>query len=173
MVRQVLPRNPALDVRGPKHVVRVGKTPVFEGADARALFESIDTSTPIGLRDRALLGVMVYTFGRVSAVVGLEIGDYFQVGRQMMFRFTEKGGREHQMPAHHTAIEYLEAYLKALGETEGPLFRTITRRRDGFTENRMHRNEVLAMVKRRCKAAGLGDQFTKPHFQGDGESQRI
>ncbi len=168
VVRQVLPRNPALDVRGPKHVVTTGKTPVLEGFDARALFDSIDPSTPIGLRDRALLGTMVYTFARVSAVVGLDLEDYFQVGRRMMFRFEEKGGREQQMPAHHTVIEYLEAYLEALGQTEGPLFRTINRRRNGFTENRLHRNEALAMVKRRCKAAGLGDQFTNHTFRATG-----
>ncbi len=168
VVRQVLPRNPALDVRGPKHVVTTGKTPVLEGFDARALFDSIDPSTLIGLRDRALLGTMVYTFARVSAVVGLDLGDYYQVGRRMMFRFEEKGGREQQMPAHHTVIEYMEAYLEALNETEGPLFRTINRRRNGYTENRLHRNEALAMVKRRCKAAGLGDQFTNHTFRATG-----
>ena len=54
------------------------------------------------MRDRALLGVMVYTFARVSAVLELDVGDYFQVGRRMWFRFTEKGGRHHEMPAHHT-----------------------------------------------------------------------
>jgi site-specific recombinase XerD len=48
VVRQVIPSNPALDVRGPKHVVLKGKTPVLSNEDARALFASIDTSTPAG-----------------------------------------------------------------------------------------------------------------------------
>lgn len=168
VVRQVLPRNPALDVRGPKHVVTTGKTPVFEGLDARALFESIDTGTVSGLRDRALLGVMVYTFARIGAVVALDLVDYYQVGRRMMFRFKEKGGRHHEMPGHHTAVEYMDAYLEALGVDEGPLFRSINRQKNGFTERRLDRREALAMVKRRCKAAGLGERFTNHTFRATG-----
>ena len=168
VVRQVLPRNPALDVRGPKHVVTTGKTPVLEGPDARALFESIDPESVSGLRDRALLGVMVYTFARIGGVLALDLADYFQVGRRMMFRFAEKGGRHHEMPAHHTAIEYMDAYLEALGEEEGPIFRSINRRRSGYTERRLDRREALAMVKRRCKAAGLGERFSNHTLRATG-----
>lgn len=168
VIRQVLPRNPATEVRGPKHVVRVGKTPVLTGAEARELFASIAPSTPIGLRDRALLGVMVYTFGRVTAVLGLDIEDYYQVGRTMRIRLQEKGGKHHEMPAHHTAVEYLDAYLNELGEKDGPLFRTINRQRTGYTSNRLNRREVLAMVKRRTRAAGLGDRFGNHTFRGTG-----
>ena len=66
---QVIPTNPATSVRGPTHVVRTGKTPVLQPAEARQLLDTIDTSTLRGLRDRALLAVMVYSFARVSAVV--------------------------------------------------------------------------------------------------------
>jgi len=168
VVRQVLPRNPALDVRGPKHVVRKGKTPYLQKEDARALFESIDTSTVSGLRDQALLGVMVYTFARIGAVLAMDVQDYYQAGRRMLFRLQEKGGKHHEMPAHHTAIEYMEAYLAALGAEEGPLFRSINRRRNGYTERRLDRREALAMVKRRCKAAGLGERFTNHTFRATG-----
>ncbi len=168
VIRQVLPRNPATEVRGPKHVVRTGKTPVLTGAEARELFESIDPSTPIGRRDRALLGVMVYTFGRISAVLGLDIEDYYQVGRTMKIRLMEKGGKHHEMPAHHTAIEYLDAYLAELGEADGPLFRSVNRQRTGYTGNRLDRREALAMVKRRTRAAGLGDRFGNHTFRGTG-----
>ncbi len=67
---QVIPTNPAGSVRGPAHIVRQGQTPVLEPAEARALLDSIDTSMPAGLRDRALLALMVYSFaglGRRSA----------------------------------------------------------------------------------------------------------
>ena len=70
---QVMPTNPATSVRGPTHVVRTGKTPVLQPAEARLLLDTIDTSTLPGLRDRALLGVMVYSFARVSAVVGMRV----------------------------------------------------------------------------------------------------
>ncbi|MFQ5641954.1 MAG: tyrosine-type recombinase/integrase [bacterium] len=168
VIRQIVPTNPAADVRGPKHIVTTGKTPVMAGEDAKALFTSIDISKPSGLRDKALLGVMVYTFARVSAVCALELSDYYQVGRRMMFQFQEKGGRHHVMPAHHTAIEYLDAYIEGLGEKEGPLFRSVNRTRTGFTDRRLDRREALAMVKRRCKAAGLGDRFTNHTFRATG-----
>lgn len=168
VIRQVLPRNPATEVRGPKQSIRTGKTPVLTGAEARELFASIDPSTPAGLRDRALLGAMVFTFGRISAVLAMDVGDYFQTGRSMKLRLKEKGGREADMPAHHTLIEYLDAYLAKLGETEGPLFRTINQRRTGYTETRLNRSEAWAMVKRRTRAAGLGTRFSNHTFRGTG-----
>ena len=180
VVRQIISRNPALEVRGPKLIVRVGKTPVLTGEEARELFASIDLSKPIGLRDRALLGLMVYSFARIGAALEMDVCDYFQVGRKMMLQLHEKGGKEHQMPAHHTLIEYMEAYLQELGVDPGetlptlaskgssPLFRTINRRRTGFTDNRLDRREAWAMVKRRTKAAGLGDRFCNHTFRGTG-----
>ena len=105
-------------------------------------------------------GAMVYTFARISAVLDMNVDDYFQVGRKMMFRLLEKGGRQHEMPAHHTLIEYMDAYRQRLDATEGALFRTVNRQRNGFTENRLNRKEACAMVKRRCKAAGLGNRFS-------------
>lgn len=168
VIKQVLPSSPAAAVRGPKHVVTVGKTPAFENKDARHLFASIDTAKPAGLRDRALLGVMVYSFGRISAVLALDVSDYYQAGRRMRLRFLEKGGREHEMPAHHLVEEYLGEYLDALKADSGPLFRSINASRDGFTDRRLNRREALAMVKRRTKRAGLGDRFTNHSFRATG-----
>ena len=82
VIGQVVPANPAASVRGPTHVVRTGKTPVLQPAEARQLLDSIDTATLPGLRDRALLGVMVYSFARVSAVVGIRVEDYYQQGKR-------------------------------------------------------------------------------------------
>ena len=60
----ILEVNPAHAVRGPRHVVRKGKTPYLTSEEARALLDSIDTSTLVGLRDRALIATM--TFNRAS-----------------------------------------------------------------------------------------------------------
>lgn len=168
VINQVLPINPALVVRGPKHVVTRGKTEHLTAEDARALFNSIETGTPIGLRDRALIGLMVYSFARIGAALSMDVEDYYQAGRRMMFRLREKGGKMHPMPAHHTAIEYMDAYLARLGAESGPLFRSINRKKDGYTERRLHRREALAMVKRRCKAAGLGEQYSNHTFRATG-----
>ncbi|MEX2140464.1 MAG: tyrosine-type recombinase/integrase [Pirellulales bacterium] len=161
VIGHVLSVNPASAVRGPKHVVKKGKTPVLTGAEARQLLESIDTTTLVGLRDRALIGVMVYSFARVGAVTGMNIEDYYQQGKRWWFRLHEKGGKEHQVPVHHTAEEMLDSYLRAAqldaqdpDERKMPLFRSMTRAKR-LSDRRLNRREVLAMVKRRALKAAL------------------
>jgi hypothetical protein len=83
---QIVPLNPAA-VKGPKYVIKVGKTPVLSAGETRELLAAIDTSQLIGLRDRALIGVMVFSFVRVSAVVGMNVEGYFQKGKRWWFRF--------------------------------------------------------------------------------------
>jgi len=87
----ILATNPAHAVRGPKHVVKRGKTPVLTSDQAGALIESIDTSTLVGLRDRALIGVMTYAFARIGAVVAMRVEDYFANGKRWWVRLHEKG----------------------------------------------------------------------------------
>ncbi len=101
VVGQVLPFNPASSVRGPKHVVRKGKTPVLSAEEARGLLDGIDLSTLAGLRDRALLGVLVFSFARITAAVSMSVSDYYTQGRRSFFRLHEKGGRYNVVPAHH------------------------------------------------------------------------
>ena len=95
MTGQVVPANPAASVHGPTHVVRTGKTPVLQPAEARLLLDTIDTSTVRGLCDRALLAVMVYSFARVSAVVGRRVEDDYQQGKRWWLRLQEKGRTHH------------------------------------------------------------------------------
>ena len=103
VVSQVLPVNPAAAVRGPKHVVTTGATPVLSPAEARRLLEEIDTGTLAGLRDRALVSVMRYSVARVSAVSAMRRQDYFRQERRGWLRLHEKGGKRHDVPAHHRA----------------------------------------------------------------------
>src|ERR1700730_5908724 len=95
VIGQIVPMNPAASVRGPKHVVKVGKTPVLTADEARQLLDAIDTRPIGGLRDRALVGVMVYSFARVGAVVGMNVEDYYQQGKRWWLRLHEKGGKRH------------------------------------------------------------------------------
>ena len=167
---QVLAMNPAASVRGPKHVVKRGKTPVLDADQARQLLDSIDTTKLSGLRDRALIAVMVFSFSRVSAAVSLRAEDYYQDGKRWWFRFREKGGKLHQVPAHHTAEAYLDAYLIAGGigdDKKCPLFQSVTRH--GLLSGMpMTRNDALRMVKRRAVAAGLPDTTCNHTFRATG-----
>ena len=156
VVHQVLPSNPAASVRGPKHVVTKGSTPVLTPAETRALLDRIDTGTVVGLRDRALLSVLVYCFARVSAAVGMRRQDYFLQGTRGWLRLHEKGGKRHDVPAHHRAEAAVDAYLVASGieDAKAPLFQSVDR--SGWLSGRsLTRRVVLAMIKRRSAAAGL------------------
>lgn len=153
----ILPHNPAASVRGPAYTVRRGKTPVLTADEARRLLDSIDVSTLIGLRDRALIAVMVYSFARVSAAVGLTVGDYFIEKKRALLRLHEKGGKRHEVPAHHNVELYLDEYLEAYGsgrDKSAPLFPTVDRR-GRLTSEAMTRSDALRMIKRRSRRAGL------------------
>lgn len=170
VVGQIIPVNPASSVRGPKHVVKRGKTPVLTADQARCLLDSIDVTTVVGLRDRAIIAIMVYTFARVGALVGMAVEDYYQSGKRWWFRLHEKGGKRHEVPAHHNAEAYVDAYLAAAGTTPGkttPLFRSVDRYRR-LTDEPMHRTDVLRMVKRRARRAGLPQSTCCHTFRATG-----
>lgn len=171
VVGQVLPMNPASAVRGPTHIVKRGKTPVLSAEEARVLLDSVDVSKPVGLRDRALIGTMVYSFARVSAVIGMNVEDYYVFGKRSWLRLHEKGGKFHEIPAHHNAEAYLDAYVAAAGIAEdarSPLFRTAAGRGGHLTEKRITRHDVLRMVKRRARHAGLSERITCHTFRATG-----
>jgi integrase/recombinase XerD len=149
--------NPAASVRGPTCVIKKGKTPVLDTEQTRALLEAIDTDTIVGLRDRALIGAMVYSFARVSAIIGMRVEDYYPNGKRWWFRLHEKGGKFHEVPTHHKAEEYMDAYLKAAGlgaDLKGPLIRTVNRERQ-LMKRPMHRNDAIRMIKRRSRGLNL------------------
>lgn len=153
----VLEVNPAASVRGPKYVARRGKTPVLTAAEARKLLDSIEDNALIGLRDRALIGVMVYSFARVGAAVALRVGDYFQHRSRLWLRLQEKGGKRHEVPCHPNLEEYLNAWVAAAGigrDKKGPLFRSMARG-GRLGEKAMSRFDVLHMIKRRAETAAL------------------
>ena len=157
VVSQVLPVNPAAAVRGPKHVVTKGATPVLSPAEARRLLEAIDTAALAGRRDRALVSVMLYSFARVSAVIGMRRQDYFRQESRGWLRLHEKGGKRHDVPAHHRAAEALDDYLEAadLEEAKAALFQSVDPAGRRLTGRALSRRLVLAMIKRRAAAAGL------------------
>ena len=152
VVSQVLPVNPAAAVRGPTHVVTTGATPVLSPAEARRLLAAIDTGTLAGLRDRALVSVMLYSFARVSAVIGMRRPDYFRQERQGWLRLHEKGGQRHDVPAHHRAAEALDDYLEAAGldEPTAALFQSVDPAGRRLTGRALSRRLVLGMIKRRA-----------------------
>ena len=158
VVGQVVPFNPASSVRGPRFTTKKGKTPVLSADEARQLLDSIDTSSVVGLRDRALIALMVFTFARVGAATGMDVEDWYFQGRRWWVRLHEKGGKRHEMPAHHNLEEYLAAYIDAAGighAKDTPLFRTAKGKTQQLTERRITQPEVYLMIRRRAAGTGI------------------
>jgi site-specific recombinase XerD len=158
IVGQVVELNPAQAVRGPKHVVKKGKTPVLNEDEARMLLNSINGKDLVSLRDRALIAVCLYSFARIEAALGMDVEDYYPQGKRWWFRLREKGGKHHEMPAHHKAEEYVDAYIEAAGlkdRKREPLFRSAIGKTKQLSAGRMTRFAALKMVQRRARKAGL------------------
>jgi len=171
VVGQIVPFNPVSSVRGPRHVVKKGKTPVLFADDAALLFDSIETNTLIGLRDKAILSVMTYSFARVGAVSQMLVKDYYVQNRKAWFILHEKGGKEHRVPVHHQAADDLEQYMQQAGIMEQrhlPLFRSFGGKGRSLTENPLTTLAIWQMIKRRTKQAGLPEEICCHSFRATG-----
>jgi integrase len=167
VISQVVPTNPAAPVKGPTHVVKRGKTPILSVEDARKLLDSIPTDSLQGLRDRALIGVMLFSFARISAVLGMRVSDFYENGRRRWFRLLEKGGKHHEVPVHHKAQDYLLEYLeKARFKPNEPLFQTFRKKRP--TGRPISRSEAYRMIRRRAVAIELAAPVCCHSFRATG-----
>jgi len=183
VVGQIVPSNPAHAVRGPKHVVSQGLTPILDADQMKLLLDSIDTQSIVGLRDRALIGVMTATFGRIEATLGMNVADYFPEGKHWSIRLNEKNSKIITMPVQHKLEKYLDAYIEKVGGVAAfpfeispggkttknqPLFLSSRGRSGTLTGRRMTRQDAWRMVKRRAKKAGISTAIGNHSFRGTG-----
>jgi site-specific recombinase XerD len=171
VIGQVVQVNPAASVRGPAHSVRRGKTPVLAPEEARQLLDSIDVTREAGLRDRALIALMVFSFARIGAAVQMRVEDVFVQNRRLWVRLHEKGGKLHEMPCHHVLEDYLHAYIDGCGlggSPKGPLFRTIARGTGRLSASVLPQANAFQMVLRRAKAAGIATAIGNHSFRATG-----
>jgi site-specific recombinase XerD len=171
VVGQVIASNPAQNVRGPKHSQKKGKTPVLNPDEARALLDSIEADTLLGRRDRALIGLMVFTFARVGATVTMKVEDCYMQGRRLWIRLHEKGGKRHEVPANHSLDDYLAEYLEAAGlknQPKSPLFRSAAGRSGQLGDKAMTQPDVYRMIRRRATAAGIETKIGCHTFRATG-----
>jgi integrase/recombinase XerD len=169
VLRHAVVLNPALSVRGERYQVIEGKTPEITVEQARTLLRSIDVGDIVGLRDRALIAVLIYTAARVGAVCRLKLRDLQHDGTQWCLRFTEKGGKSREIPVRHDLEGFLLDYL-ALAEgpewpKECPVFRSAARRTRRLTENPLSAADACRMVKRRLRQAGLPARLSPHSFR--------
>jgi site-specific recombinase XerC len=168
---QIIAINPAHAVRAPKHVVKTGKTTVLDADQARKLLDSIDTSTLVGLRDRALISVMTFAFARIGAVLGMQVEDYYPKGKRWWVRLHEKGGKRHEMPVHHNLEAYLDAYIEKAGirdSGKSPLFRSAAGRTGTLTDKPVNRIDAWRMIQRRAEGLGFRVKIGCHTFRASG-----
>jgi site-specific recombinase XerD len=169
VIGQIMPTNPAAAVRGLRHIVRRGKTPVLDPAEARQLIDAIDTTTVISLRDRALIGLMVYSFARIGAAIGMRVEDVYSQNRRLWVRLHEKGGKQHAMPCHHNLESYLHAYIDGAGlASDALLFQTYSRATGQLTGNPLPQVNAYAMIQRRARTADITTKIGNHTFRATG-----
>lgn len=175
VTRHAIPFNPALSVRGERHVVVDGKTPEIPVEQAKRLLASIRThhadglASVVGLRDKAILGVLTYTAARAGAVAKLRLRDLSSDGTQYSLRFEEKGGKSRDIPVRHDLQEMLLAYLAAAGpplaDRNAPLFRSLLGRTGTLSERGITGVDICRLVKRRLKDADLPLRLSPHSFR--------
>ena len=186
VIKQVVPDNPAMFVKGPRFSRQIGITPILEPDQMRKLLDSISVTREVkiprkhgggvrveadvkGLRDRAIIAIMAYTFARVSAVVKLKRADYSLQGKRARLRLLEKGGKEKLVWLHHEAEQYLDAYLEGahISDAGAPVFQTMNKNHR-LTAEGISRRDMLRVVKERCAVAELPESICNHTFRGTG-----
>ena len=161
--------NPAASVRGEREQTIEGKTPEITLDHARKLLHSLDTENTVGLRDRAIIGILIYTAARVGAVSRLKRQNFYDSGAQPCLRFNEKGGKSREIPARQDLEQFITEYLHAAGlwETDknSSLFRSAAGRTKTLTQSVMSASDIGRMVKRRMRDAGLPAHLSPHSFR--------
>jgi len=170
-LRQYVGGNPALSVKSPREAVSRGKTTFLEQTEARYLLASIDCSTVLGMRDRALIALMLFTFARIGAALNLRCSDITKGAGATWVLLHEKRGKLHEMPLHPQAEDWLLEYLakaKTDMTTDLPLFRSYDRKTGLLSERKLHPVNAYAMVKRRARDAGIATSICNHSFRATG-----
>ena len=187
---QVVRFNPVSVVKGPKHKVDRGKTPVIDAEEVDRLLTSIKPTTLIALRDRAMIAAMAYTFARISAVTSLKMEHVFHQKQHLWLRLTEKGGRVKDVPCHHDLREYLAEWIGAANleaDPAAPLFQSfawepkndddactkgteedIEPRKRILTGKPMTQALAWEMIQRRARRAGIKAPVCNHSFRAAG-----
>ncbi len=168
-IRHLVILNPAASVRGERYQAVEGKTPEISIDQARTLLASLNTTTAVGLRDRAIIAILIYTAARAGAIAKLKVRHFVNDGTQWTLRFAEKGGKSREIPVRHDLQQSILAYTEAANivatDRDLPLFRSAERRTGRLTANGVTNIDVCRIVKRRLADAGLPPQFSPHSFR--------
>ncbi|HEX4054708.1 MAG TPA: tyrosine-type recombinase/integrase [Tepidisphaeraceae bacterium] len=175
--RHIMNVNPADSVRGPRQQVMEGRTPEITIEQARKVIASIRVQDQdakgnlvprvVGLRDRAIVGVMFYTGARAGAIAKLTMKNIRGDGVQQSLRFEEKGNKSREIPVRNDLWQWLSEYIDAapVDDPTLPLFRTTIGKTRVLTRIAMSNIDICRMVKRRVADAGLPADISPHSFR--------
>jgi site-specific recombinase XerD len=167
-----LDANPAHAVRGPRYSQNTGKTPIVDRGEAKALLDSIEASSVVGSRDKALIATLLFSWARIGALVAMTVRDYRGAGTpRATLLLHEKNGKDHIVPVHHAAAEFLDAYIAMAGIAESPdapLWQNAPGHAGKLSGAALSQRGALDVVKRRCRAARLPDDICNHSFRATG-----
>ncbi|MEZ6082227.1 MAG: site-specific integrase [Pirellulaceae bacterium] len=181
VVRHAVALNPAATVRGERHSVVEGKTPEITVRWARQLLESICIENLVGLRDKSIIAILIYTAARVGAAARLQVCDFYDAGDQYFLHMTDKGSKSREIPVRHDLqrliLEYLfERKIDMRYQIKQPLFPTVIGRTQRLTLRAMTADDIARMLKRRLRNAGLPDVTETEktaNFSGGDTARRV
>lgn len=168
VTRHAVPLNPALSVRGERYSVVEGKTPEITPNQVAKLLRRCNEKTLVGLRDKTIIAILIYTAARVGAVSTLQISDFSTTEKNYSLKFKEKGGKAREIPVRHDLEALILAYIERSGDglsKSTPLFRSAIKKTDKLSDLPMHTNDIRRMLKRRLKATGLSSEFSPHSFR--------
>jgi len=170
VTRHAIILNPAASVRADRYQVMEGKTPEITVKQARKLLNSIDTDNIVGLRDKSIIAILIYTAARVGAVAKLRCKDLYHTGDQYCLHFQDKGGKSREIPVRHDLQALLQEYLRSAGiqtenSPENLLFRSAIRKTKQLTDRPMSGGDLGRMIKRRMRSAGLPERLSPHSFR--------
>jgi integrase/recombinase XerD len=169
VLRHAVVLNPAASVRGERYRITEGKTPEITVDQERTLLKSIRVHDLLGLRDRAIISILIYTAARIGAVASLTVQSLSHDGTQWALRFLEKGGKIRDIPVrddlYRCLIDYLDASSLGQAPHDSPLFRRITRRSGLLLSQAMTADDMGRMLKRRMAAVKLPGRLSPHSFR--------
>jgi integrase/recombinase XerD len=167
--RHAIMLNPARSVRGERLSVLEGRTPEIPIEQARKLLAAIDITNIIGLRDRAILAMLIYTGSRRGAIAKLKRGDFYHAGEQWLLHFGEKGGKSREIPVRHDLEamirEYLDAAALSYAPKDTPLFQSALKKQRVLTGKPINGDDIYRMMKRRLKDFGMPLLYSPHSFR--------
>ena len=172
VIGQIMPTNPGR--RGaraaPHRAAR--QDAVLDPAEARQLLDAIDTTTVIGLRDRALIGLMVYSFARIGASIGMRVEDVYHAEPPALGAPAREG---RQAARHAVPPQPRNPICTSISTARGSrtirrrsCFRPTTARPGQLTGNPLPQANAYAMIQRRARSADITTKIGNHTFRATG-----